>query len=69
MIATDTETDANQSGHNEDKSIPLDSDYDPSAFQPLSTTRSRPQGRNAAKKGQVRECHTRGFAWGNSKTK
>ncbi|KAK0575034.1 hypothetical protein LWI29_032992 [Acer saccharum] len=48
--ATDTETNANQSEHNEDESIPLDSNNDPSAFQPLSTTRSRPQGRNAAKK-------------------
>ncbi|KAK0574777.1 hypothetical protein LWI29_028867 [Acer saccharum] len=50
--ATDTETDANQSEHNEDGSIPLDSDNDPPAFQPLSTIRSRPQGRNAAKKAK-----------------
>ncbi|KAK1572171.1 hypothetical protein Q3G72_028514 [Acer saccharum] len=50
--ATDTETDANQSEHNEDESIPLDSDNDPPTFQPLSTTRSRPQGRNATKKAK-----------------
>lgn len=50
--ATDTETDANQSERNEDESILLDSDNDPPAFQPLSTTRSRPQGRNAAKKAK-----------------
>ncbi|KAK1567526.1 hypothetical protein Q3G72_013176 [Acer saccharum] len=51
--ATDTETNANQSEHNEDKSIPLDSDNDPPAFQTLSTTRSRPQGRNATKKAKA----------------
>ncbi|KAK1565559.1 hypothetical protein Q3G72_029543 [Acer saccharum] len=49
---TDTEIDANQSEHNEEESIPLDSDNDPPAFQPLPTTRSRPQGRNAAKKAK-----------------
>ena len=48
--ATNIETNANQSEHNEDESIPFDSDNDPPAFRPLSTTRSRPQGRNAAKK-------------------